>query len=170
MGSFSHMQSQPFFNTLAGISVSLAGFASLIAWLREDLRSWDPINLWRVKTIVREALTLAGLGLALNPIFNLTSSETSTIRIGTGVIVLLIVSDFVRHRTPDPTIWDPPGTWRIFMVSNAVYLVLVAPNLFWANLGLLQVGFLLMLASPAGIFYNFVRELGRKTGQERVEP
>src|SRR3990170_3621610 len=68
---YAGMEGQAFFNTVAGLSVSLAGFASLIAWLRDDATTWDPINLWRVKTIVREAFTLLFLALALIPIFTL---------------------------------------------------------------------------------------------------
>lgn len=163
------MQSQPFFNTISGIAVSLAGFASLIAALRDDPRAWDPINLWRVKTIVRDALTIAALGLALSPIFTLTTSETGTIRIGSGLIVVFVIADMVLHMNPDPVIWDPPQSWKVFMAGNAVYLALLGANLAWASLGVLQAGFLLLLGSPAGIFYNFVRELGREPGPEDVD-
>jgi hypothetical protein len=89
------MEGQFFFTTVAGVSVSLAGFASLIAALREDSR-----------------------------------------------------------------------TWTIAMASSAVYAALKLVNLSLANLGILQLGFLLMLIEPAGIFSNFVRELGR----QRREP
>jgi len=37
-------------------------------------------------------------------------------------------------------------------------------NVVWANLGLLQVLILVFLTSPAGIFSNFVREMGRRSG------
>lgn len=132
------MESQPFFNTLAGLSVSLAGFASLIAWLREDPTGWDPINLWRVKTIVRHAFTIAAIGLALSPIYLLTSSDRATVRLGSLLISLVLIAEIVRYRHPGP--------------GDLVY-----KNV---SLGVLQLGFILLLSSPAGIFYNFVRELG----------
>jgi hypothetical protein len=37
-------------------------------------------------------------------------------------------------------------------------------NVAWANLGLLQAIVLFLLTSPAAIFSNFVREMGRGPG------
>lgn len=155
------MEGQPFFNTVAGLSVSLAGFASLVAWLRDNPSIWDPINLWRVKTIVRDALTLAALALVLTPIFSLVEDLAMTVRIGSALLILTVAVDMLRHRHPDPVIWTPANTWRVFMISNLVYVALLVSNLWFASLGILQLGYLLMLGSPAGIFYNFVRELGQ---------
>ena len=76
------MEGQPFFTTIAGISVSLAGFGAIIAWLRDDPSGWDSVNLWRVKTIVRHVLAIAFLCLSLVPIHTLTLDDTTTIRIG----------------------------------------------------------------------------------------
>ena len=47
------------------------------------------------------------------------------------------------------------------MTFSAAYFALQSANVLLASLGLLQIGFLLNLVSPAGIFSNFVRELGR---------
>jgi hypothetical protein len=154
------MEGQSFFNTVAGLSVSPAGFASLIAWLRDDLSTWDPINLWRVKTIVRDALTLAGLALVLTPIFSLVEDPATTVRVGSALLVVLVVVDMLRNRRPDPVIWNPFYTWKVFMTGNLAYVALLVPNLWLESLGILQLGYMLLLLSPAGIFYNFVRELG----------
>jgi hypothetical protein len=155
------VEGQAFLTTIAGLSLSLAGFASLIAWLRESGATWDPVNLWRVKTIVRDALTLAILSLSLVPYYTLTESMTSTIRFGSGALAVLAVADLLRTRHRDPVVWTPAFTWVVFHVTNTLYLALHVVNLFVVELGLLQVGLLLLLASPAGIFSNFVRELGR---------
>ena len=66
--NISGAEGQPFFTTIAGRSVSLAGFGAVIAWLRDDPTGWNPVNLWRVKSIVRHALTIAFLCLSLVPI------------------------------------------------------------------------------------------------------
>ena len=155
------MEGQFFFTTVAGISVSLAGFASLIAALREDSRTWDPINLWRVKTIVRQAITILFLALVLIPIFSITNDLPVTTRLGSIGLVLGLGIDAFINRRPDPAIWTPRTTWTVAMASSAVYAALQLVNLSLANLGILQLGFLLMLIEPAGIFFNFVRELGR---------
>ena len=154
------MPAQAFFTTIAGLSVSLAGFASLIAWLRVDPTTWDPINLWRVKTIVRHALTIAFLALALVPVHELTGDNAATIRIGAGLLVVFALADMVRYRERDPVIW-PGSTWSVFMVGNVSFAVFQLVNVGVASTALLEVGFLILLTSPAAIFYNFVWELGR---------
>ena len=159
------MPAQAFLTTIAGLSVSLAGFASLIAWLRVDPTTWDPINLWRVKTIVRDALILAFLALALVPVFELTGDVTATIRIGAGLMVVFALSDIIRYRHRDPVLWPSP-TWVVFMVTNAAFAVFQLVNVGVASTGLLEVGFLLLLSAPAGVFYNFVRELGTQQRDE----
>jgi hypothetical protein len=155
------MEGQVFFTTVAGLSVSIAGFAALIAWLRDDARTWDPINLWRVKTIVRQAFTIAFLALALIPIFSLTGDIRATTRFGAVGLVLAVALDVFINRHPDPTIWVPRVSWTIAMIFSGIYAGLQLVNIRLASLGILQIGFLLELASPAGIFSNFVRELGR---------
>lgn len=162
------MEGQAFFTTIAGLSVSLAGFAALIAWLRDDSATWDPINLWRVKTIVRQAFTVAFLALALVPIFSLTQDLEATVRLGAVGLLISIAIDVFINRHPDPTIWIPRMSWTFAMIFSGVYAALNLWNISVASLGLLQLGFLLELASPAGIFSNFVRELGRP--REKPEP
>jgi hypothetical protein len=155
------LDGQPFFFSIAGISVSLAGFAALIAWLREDSSSWDPINLWRVQTIVRHALTLAFLSLTLTPVFSLTEDMETTIRVGSALVILTHLFELLKARDRDPVVWAPPSSWWVFMLTGALLIGLQVVNMWVASLGLLQIGLLAILTSPAGIFYNFVRELGR---------
>jgi hypothetical protein len=162
------MEGQFFFTTVAGISVSLAGFASLIAALREDSRTWDPINLWRVKTIVRQAVTILFLALVLIPIFSMTNDLRVTTRLGAIGLVIGLGIDVFANRHPDPTIWVPRMSWTVSMLSSALYAALQLVNLSLANLGILQLGFLLALIEPAGIFSNFVRELGRPRRQSAL--
>ena len=156
------MEAQPFFNTIAGLSVSLAGFGALIAWLREDPRAWDQVNLWRLKTIVRHALSLAFIALSLGPFFSLTGSVDATVRWGAAALIAVEIYDMILNRRPDPQIWGPAATWRVNMAGAALFAALQVANLFWASVGVLQVGALALLSSPAGIFSNFVRELGQK--------
>jgi hypothetical protein len=150
---------QAFFTTIAGLSVSLAGFASLIAWLRTDPTTWDPINLWRVQTIVRHALTIAFLALVHVPLRELTGDDAATIRIGAGLLALFNLSDMVRYRHRDPDIWTS-NSWGVFMATNGSLVLFQVVNVGVASTGMLELGFLILLTSPAAIFYNFVRELG----------
>ena len=156
------MEAQPFFNTIAGLAVSLAGFGALIAWLRDDPRAWDPINLWRLKTIVRHALTLAFIALSLVPVFSLSGSVDLTIRWGSIALIAAEILDLFLNRKPDPEIWPERLSWRANVAAGAFMALLQIANLFWASVGVLQIGALLWLASPAGIFSNFVREIGAR--------
>jgi hypothetical protein len=157
------MPGQFFFTAVAGLSLSIAGFASLIAWLREDPQSWDPINLWRVKAIVREALALVFLALVLIPIFTLSEDIRTTIRFGAAGFILSVAFEMLVNREPDPAIWKPRVSWTMYMLFSVACIVFHLVNLWVASLGLLQLGALVALISPAGIFSNFVSEMGRNT-------
>jgi hypothetical protein len=53
---------------------------------------------------------------------------------------------------------------RVYVTASSFLAVLGIANVFWGSLGLLQVLVLALLTSPAGIFSNFVREMGRGPG------
>ena len=156
------MEGQPFFTTVASLAISLAGFGAVIAWLRENPTGWDPVNLWRLKTIVRHALTISFLCLSLVPIHTLTQDDTITIRLGSAFAAAFALSDIWRFRHPDPDVWSPHSSWTLFVSLSAVLGLVGAANVIWANLGILQALILTILTSPAGIFSNFVREVGRR--------
>lgn len=157
------VEGQPFFTTIAGLSVSLAGFGAVIAWLRDDPSGWDPVNLWRVKTIVRHALTIAFLCLTLVPIHTFTQDEMTTLRIGSALAALFTISDMWQVRHPDPQVWDPVSL-RIYITISVALALLSMANIVWGSLGLLQGLVLFFLTSPAAIFSNFMREMGASSG------
>ena len=156
------VEGQPFFTSIAGLAISLAGFGAVIAWLRDDPSGWDPVNLWRVKTIVRHALFISFICLSLVPIHTFTDNDAMTIRLGSVLVALFAIDDLWRFRHPDPVIWDPTS-WRVFMATTGTIAAVSLINIAWASLGALQVLVLVILTSPAGIFFNFVREIGVKT-------
>ena len=157
------MEGQPFFTTIAGLSVSLAGFGAVIAWLRDDPSGWDAVNLWRVKTIVRHALTIAFLCLTLVPIHTFTQDDMTTTRLGSALGVLFVISDMWQVRNPDRVVWDPVSL-RVYVAINVALTLAGLVNIVWASLGLLQALVLFFLTSPAAIFSNFVREMGASPG------
>jgi hypothetical protein len=120
--------------------------------------------MWRVKTIVRHALTIASLRLSLVPIHTFTQDDMTTIRIGSALFLIFEVVDLLGIRRPDPEVWDPLSL-KVYLTMGFVLGVLELANIFWASLALLQVSVLLVLTSPAGIFTNFVREMGRVPGR-----
>lgn len=60
------MEGQFFLMGVAGLSVSLAGFSSLLTLFRAN-GSWDPVALWRARTIVRASLDAASAALKAWP-------------------------------------------------------------------------------------------------------
>jgi hypothetical protein len=53
---------------------------------------------------------------------------------------------------------------RVFVAMSAALALLGVVNVVVASLGLLQALILIMLTSPAGVFSNFVREMGAGPG------
>jgi len=152
------MLNQSFIMTISGLALSLAGFAGVIASLRGGVAFLDPINTWRVKAIVGHSLSLMILSLLVVPIHTWTGDLETTIRLGSALLVLMLTEDLVVERKRDPELWPGP-TWVVFITGNLFFVSLAIGNLFWANLGLLELGLILRLASPGGIFYNYIREL-----------
>jgi hypothetical protein len=112
-----------------GGAISHAGFGAVIAWLRDDPSGWDPINLWRVKTIVRHAFSIAFLCLSLVPIYSFTQNDAATIRIGSAVAALYSISDMWRIRRPDPLVWEAVS-WRVFMATSGALALFALGNVF----------------------------------------
>lgn len=154
------MEGQPFFTTVAGLSVSLAGFGAVIAWLRDDPARWDPVNLWRLKAIVRHGLTVAFLCLVLVPIHTVVNDDASTIGLGSMAVALFLASELFRVRDPDPVIWSPRSSLYVFVGLIGAMLVLALGNVVWSRRGMLEALVLALLTSPAAIFNNFVRAIG----------
>ncbi|HJQ96346.1 MAG TPA: hypothetical protein VJ935_11660 [Acidimicrobiia bacterium] len=156
------MLNQSFIITVSGLALSLAGFAAVIASLRGGVAFLDPINTWRVKAIVGHSLSLMILSLLLVPIHTWTRDLEITVRIGSALLFLLLTEDLVVERKRDPELWPGP-TWLIFITGNVFFVSLAIGNLFWANAALLELGLVLRLASPGGIFYNYISELRQPT-------
>jgi hypothetical protein len=92
-----------------------------------------------------------------------------TIRIGSGLVATFAISDMWRFRRADPEVWDPVS-WRVFMATTGAIGVAAIANVALASLGGLQILVLVILTSPAGIFSNFVREMGRPVATAVEDP
>jgi hypothetical protein len=108
-------------------------------------------------------LTIAFLCLSLVPVHTFTQDDMTTIRIGSALVAFFAFSDMWRVRHPDPVIWDPVSL-RVFVTTSAALALLGIVNVLVASLGLLQALILIILTSPAGVFSNFVREMGGRSG------
>jgi hypothetical protein len=154
------MEGQFFLTTIAGLAFSLAGFAGIIAALRGDLHMWSPIDLWRVKTIVRVAFATATMALALIPVFDLTNDLRATVRVGAALLVIHELANIRRDWSREPSIWPSDVGHKIVLAIFAGVGITQVVNLWFASLGLFEIALGLVLMFPASIFINFVTELG----------
>jgi hypothetical protein len=152
------MEGQFYLMGIAGLAVSLAGFASLLTVFRPP-HTWDGVTLWRARIIVRASLDTASAALIPVPVFYLTGSVDWAIRAGVGMILVLSILSTLRSspaRNPDA--WPEPYSVKPFYVMSAVAFLVMIVALVLANLGLLLLLLLFELGLPASTFATVVDE------------
>ncbi len=101
-----------FFLSLAGLGLSVAGFAGLVSAFRRRDEGWTRTELRRLRTIARLSFTLVSLALLPFPFFALSGDEVLVIRLLSALLVLLYVGDIVAPRF-DRQNW-PGRSWLAF--------------------------------------------------------
>lgn len=151
------MEGQFYLMGLAGLSVSLAGFASLLTVFR-PAETWDAVTLWRARTIVRSSIDAASAALLPVPVFYLTDSADWAVRAGTALILVLSLAGTVRASPQkQPEAWVNHSVVPFYLIS-AVTVAIMLANLALANLGVLLLVLLWELGLPASIFASVVEE------------
>lgn len=144
---------------IGGLGVSLAGFAGLIAAFDHSPGGRTPVSSWRLRNIVAGGFFITFSGFSVIAVHSLTGSDVDmTISIVGGLLAgLVIVRGYLTTR-PGPAWPAPRGriVAVVFVVVNTTVYALAAAT---AELGLLQVGFLIQLSDPVSIFFNTVREV-----------
>ena len=153
------MEGQFFFTTIAGLGISIAGFAGLMIALRPD-PNWTAIDRWRVRNIIYLGFRAAFLALMPIPIFAFTNDLAMTIRIASGLVVVAIAIQLWQWAHEDPDEW-PEGRG-----ANLFFLAVLGGgpsmvNLWLASVGLFEVVLLSLLVHPANIFTVVVQEVVR---------
>lgn len=146
---------------LAGLGVSLAGFAGLIVALDRSPDAHSPVARWRIRNIVIGGFTITFVGFATVALYQVTDQDLDlTVRLASLLLAVANVLPIRAEARPGPA-W-PSERGRYMAIAST--LGLVAMNLFnvwYAGLGLLQLLFLFQLAGPASIFFNTVRDVAR---------
>lgn len=153
------MEGQFFFTTIAGLGISIAGFAGLMIALRPD-HTWTAVDRWRVRNIIYLGFRVAFLALMPIPVFAFTGDLALTIRIATVLVLAAIVIQWWQWAHEDSDEW-PEGR-RANLVALAVFGG--GPNvanLWLASVGLFELILLLLLVHPANIFTVVVQEVVR---------
>jgi len=144
-----------FFLSIAGLGVSVAGFAGLVTAFRRRDEAWTRNELWRLRAIPRFSFVLVFLALAPFPLFALTGDETLVIRIVSALIVLVHLYDAITPRF-EMANW-PGQSWLINAAAQSAGGLLSVVNLFAAQTGLLEIALLLQLIHPVNLFLLVLR-------------
>ena len=144
-----------FFLSLAGLGLSVAGFAGLVSAFRRRDEGWTRTELWRLRTIARLSFTLVFLGLLPFPFFAVSGDEALVIRLMSALLVLLYVGDIVAPGF-DRQNW-PGRSWVASALVDAAFALVSLVNLFAAHTGLLELALILRLLHPVNLFLRVLR-------------
>jgi hypothetical protein len=144
-----------FFLSLAGLGLSVAGFAGLVSAFRRRDEGWTRTELWRLRTIARLSFTLVFLALLPFPFFALIGDEVLVIRLLSVLVVLLYVGDIVAPGF-DRQNW-PGHSWLASALVDAAFALVSLVNLFVGQTGLLELALILRLLHPVNLFLRVLR-------------
>lgn len=157
------MTDQFYFVGLAGIALSVAGFAGLVTALRHDGR-WSRADLWRLRNIVRTSLTIVVLALIAEPIFRAVGGdEQLTIRI-VSALLAVVFANAIRGVLSERTEWGAAWARRTVVIVGA-QLITQAANVLIASLPLLLFGLLLGLIFPMQLFLRVIQDFQPPTDE-----
>lgn len=151
------MTGQPFFLTMAGISLSLAGFAGLLASFRQPSQPWTTTDLWRLRRIVNRSFAALFLSLAPVPLFAILGDERAAIRAASALFAVVLVADLGMLTPEWRRLW--PGARDLYLawlLSGSLGLFLLV-NVAVASSGGYEVGLMLALMWPVSIFMRVIR-------------
>ncbi len=149
-----------FFLAVAGLGVSFAGFAGLIATFAEEGHRDSPVWWWRITAVVRTGLELTFLGLGVVAFEVVTGDAELTVRIATGLIVAGGLNEVIRHSRPGPA-WPDEAIRRVTVAISLLGLAVAAVNLVLGSVGFLMVLVLFTFSTPASVFVRAIADMGR---------
>lgn len=143
------------FLLLGTVSVSLAGFASLLYSMRSD----EPSRLfaWRVRYIVTGALSMAIASFVVVGITQFTDDQTLLVRL--AMILLMLVSlgmSWSWRSLRDEAIFRTKAESIPWVAGNILTDAVVILNLFLASASLTVALWVWLVIAPATIFINVV--------------
>jgi len=154
---------QFYFATVAGIALSVAGFAGLVTALRGDGR-WSRIELWRLRNIVVSSLILTLVALLPVPVYRAVGGdEPLAIRIMSALLVLLF-ANVIRLSIGERREW--PGYLKNVILTVGFQLLVQLANVFLGSLPLLMLGLLGWLSFPIQLFMRVIQDFRPPTREE----
>jgi hypothetical protein len=155
----------PFLFSMAGLSLSLAGLAGLVAGLRRGA-DLPPIEWFRLREIVEFSFATALLSLSVFPLAELAGDAAVGLRLvgALGVAYMVVVIAFLeaRRRRHGIRLRDSPGWVAIALGLDAAIIVAAVMTLATGSTGTAELMFLALLARPMAAFLLVLAGLGER--------
>jgi hypothetical protein len=152
------MPGEFYFMGLAGLGVTLAGFAGLIAALDRRPMARSPVTIWRIRNIVLGGFTITLVGFGTVALYTLTREDLQlTCRLSSLLLVAVNLVPIWFESRPGPA-WPTERGRRFAIGSSLVVVAADLGNVVVGGLGYLQILFLVQLLGPLSIFFNTVRD------------
>jgi hypothetical protein len=145
---------QPVLLTLAGLALSVAGFAGLVGAFRAG-EAWTRTDVWRLHNIVRLSFVTMFLALVPVTVFALTGDEPLAIRLASAAIAGATLFE-IRRVLGEREQWSDTAWIRPYVTITGAYGLLQLVNVALAHVGVLILGLVLSLEHPAHLFVNVV--------------
>jgi hypothetical protein len=151
------MVAESFFISTAALGVSLIGFTGLIAAVDPNIETRPAVAAWRINNVVQFGFMLTVLGFGTIALYEVTDSTGLTIRAVSGAVAVWSFVIWWQATRPGPA-WPDESSrrWRRPVVLGSS--LLIAVNVFFANLGALQVAFVLILYVALDIFRQTIKD------------
>ncbi len=149
------MPGQGFLLTLAGLALSVAGFAGLMAAFRREA-AWTATDVWRLRGIVRLSFILMFLALLPIPVHMLVGSDLVAVGIASAVVASVYAWEalgVLRERAA-----SGPATWMTaYLLMDATIGGLMTANVVFGSAAVLMLVLLFRLGHPVGLFVEAIK-------------
>ena len=158
------MLDEGFFLTLAGLSMSFAGFAGLMNALRRRGETWEPMELYQLRIIVAYAITTLFGALLVVPFVELFGQHDGVQSLGALMLIASAALGIGNMRSD-----IRGGHGRVlgtrvrapFTTITVVGVIALVGTVITGAPALYRLALILMLAMPAGTFAYVVARINR---------
>jgi hypothetical protein len=146
---------QPLILTIAGLSLSVAGFAGLMTAFRRG-ETWTATDIWRLRAIVRLSFINMFLGLVPPALFLVV--PTDQFALGAGSLPVAAVYALEARGLLQERARSGLQRWIVgYLAMDVVLGIAMLANVIVASAGLLAIVLLVRLAHPVGLFTETIR-------------
>jgi hypothetical protein len=147
--------------TIAGIGMTFAGFAGLIAALRPASGEWRPVDVHMIQATIVSGLGVVLLSLIPIPLAEMFG-EQPVLRVAAAVLTAFFVVIAVRQSRSGREI-VPRGDRRglAFGVVAVVAVVVMPAAIYTGTIEWYELALIVMLLVPVIVFSLVLRDLGK---------